>query len=71
MAAGVVIAGGDGAARPPAPTARRYHLRDRAHGEDYEVDAATIVRVTGVEICSIDWAICADGQFENSRWRVW
>lgn len=71
MAAGMVVAGEDGAARPPAPAARRYHLRDRAHGEEYEVDAATVVRVTGVEISYVDWAIRADGQFENPRWRVW
>ena len=45
-----------------------YSLVDRATGEEIEADALTVERLTGIEICYIDWAIAQDGKFENADW---
>ncbi len=49
---------------------RVYSLIDRATGEEVEVDATTVERVTGVEITYINWVIEQDGKFENTDWIV-
>lgn len=69
-AAGVQVPGDQGSARRGLPAPRRYILTDGESGEDYVVDAATVVGITGIEIAWIDWVITEDGQFENRNWRV-
>ena len=49
---------------------RLYLLHDKQTGEDYEVGAEELLRVVGVELSVVDWAICLDGTFENGRWCV-
>lgn len=70
MAAGVAMAQDRGAAGDMVPAPRRYRLVDRATGEEYEVDSATLERILGIEAGYVDWAIAEDGRFENGRWRV-
>lgn len=48
----------------------QYRLTDVRSGEEYEVTADQVLRVVGVELCVIDWAIRVDGAFENGHWRV-
>lgn len=47
-----------------------YRLTDKRTGDEYEIGADDLVRIVGVELPFIDWAIRVDGQFENGRWRV-
>ena len=42
----------------------------RHTGETVEVDAEEVVRIVGVEIGYVDWAIEVDGSFENKDWNV-
>ena len=67
---GVAIMAGREDRAQAAPETRAYRLLAKLEDEDYEVMAADIVRVVGVELCTIDWAIRHDGAFENGRWRV-
>lgn len=50
--------------------ALRYRLTDLRSGEKYEVAADQVLRVVGVELCVIDWAIRVDDAFENGHWRI-
>lgn len=52
------------------PETRAYWLRDVHAEEFYELKGADILRIVGVELYIIDWAIRHDGAFENGRWRV-
>ena len=70
MAAAMDMAGTEAGSRRVAREARRYLLVDRASGEEYEVDAARLEQVVGVETAYLDWVIAEDGAFENARWRV-
>jgi len=54
----------------PTLRAVRYRLIDLRSGEAFELEADDVLRVVGVELCIIDWAIAIDGAFENGRWRV-
>jgi len=47
-----------------------YTLIDRATGEEFKADKATVGRVIGVEIAYINWAIEQDGMFENGKWAI-
>jgi hypothetical protein len=47
-----------------------YWLTDKRTGEEYDIGADDLVRLVGVELSFIDWAIETDGAFENGRWRV-
>ena len=49
---------------------RVYRLTNRCNGEDIEVNADTVERVTSVEISYIDWAIGQEGKFENEDWSI-
>jgi len=48
----------------------RYRLADMQAGEEYDIGADDLVRIVGVELAFIDWAIHSDGAFENGLWRV-
>ena len=47
-----------------------YLLVDRATVEEVEADTTTVERLTGIEICYINWAIKQDGNFENGNWII-
>jgi hypothetical protein len=47
-----------------------YRLTDKRTGEEYDIGAGDLVRLVGVELRFIDWAIETDGVFENGCWRV-
>lgn len=47
-----------------------FVLRDKDTGEDAVVSSDDVVRIVGVEIDYIIWAIGEDGVFENGAWRV-
>jgi len=49
---------------------RIYSLVDRATGEEIETDTTTVERLTGIEICYIDWAIGQSRKFENGDWVI-
>lgn len=70
MAAAMDTARAAAGRRRAVPAPRRYHLVDRATGEEYEVDGAALERIAGVEAGYIDWAIAKDGVFENGRRQV-
>ena len=49
---------------------RKYTQVDKATGEEIEVNADTVERITGVEIGYIGCCIEQDGKFENGEWVV-
>jgi hypothetical protein len=53
-----------------APRVHRYRLIDLRNGEAVERGADDVLRVVGVEIRLVEWAIAIDGAFENGRWPV-
>ena len=57
--------GANGVAEVPC-----YRLTDITCSETCEIDADDLVRIVGVELSFIDWAIETDGAFENGCWRV-
>jgi hypothetical protein len=47
-----------------------YSLVDWATGEEIEVDATTVERITDIEIAYINWVIAQDGLFDNGDWII-
>lgn len=47
-----------------------YSVGNRNSGDLIEADAATVERVTGIEIAYINWAIEMGGKFENGDWVI-
>ena len=47
-----------------------YSLLDRATSEEVKAGTTTVERLTGIEICYINWAIEQGGKFKNGNWII-
>lgn len=60
----------EGGAMGQGKTEEWFVLRDKDTGEEIEVSEDDVVRIVGVEIDYVVWAIGEDGTFESGAWRV-